>query len=191
MTSEYFQNQPTIKTSSIKETLSIDSGVCSPSLSDSGHRHSRQTSGGFVEIDVVDSASSTTDSKRSSPDVDRKSVDSEDFENINEVGKKKGWFSKIRNKKKSKTNDDMSSANTLPAVNARQNMEKMKRYSVDALSYLDETDNKSENRSNDKRKSEGDINSNRRNAVVHRTPNNTLHPNFADGSPDSAEMHLI
>jgi len=194
ITNDYFLNRPLIKTSSIRETLSIDSGVCSPSLSDSssGHKHVREISGGFIDIDM-----DSTDSKKSSPDVDRKSLEnSDDYES----SKKKGWFTKRRNKKKMKQmSEDENSANTLPAISARQNLEKMKRYSVDALSFLDNTENRSQqpngaeqNGRKGPRKSEGDINFNSKHLVNQQTErsNNLLHPDYSNKTENGIQMSL-
>ena len=191
LTNDYFQNKPLIKTSSIRETLSIDSGVHSPSLSDS-HKHSRQTSGGFNDLDV-----DYTDSKRSSPDVDRKSLESSDDL---EISKKKGWFTKRRNKKKQKqlSEDDLNS-HTLPAAYGRQNLKEMKRYSVDALSFLDNTDSRPQQNGNEHgrkgpRKSEGDLNFNLKHSVTHpptQQQQNLLHPAYTTTqNEDGVQMSL-
>ena len=189
ITNEYFSKRHLIKTSSIRETLSNDSGVSSPALSRDSSYHNPET-----DLDYPDS-------KRSTPDSDRKSLDYSGDDHEQQSSKKKGWFTKRRNKKKIKqmSEDETSGSNTLPAVAARMNFEKMKRYSVDALSFLDNPDTPPrsplvndlttatlQRHSKGKRQSEGDINFNSK-----HQQSNLLHANYpSHKSEDGVEMSL-
>ena len=190
ITNDYFHKRHLIKTLSIRETLSTDSGVSSPisSRHSNSHHHHPET-----DLDFPDS-------KRSSPDSDRKSLEYSGDDHEQHANKKKGWFTKRRNKKKLKqmSEEETSGPNTLPAAAARMNFEKMKRYSVDALSFLDNADtpprspltNELYNRA--QRKSEGDINFNSKHLTNHQQQQQNLpHSNFTPHkTDDGVEMSL-
>lgn len=184
LNNDYFENSPSIKTFSIKDTLSIDSGV-STSF-DSGRS-------GFTDMDY-----DATDSSKKSPDLhSRKSLEGSDDHET----KKKTWlFTKRRNKKKAqKLNNEMNHSDSLdkmtdsPPVKTKSK-DKVKRHSMDSTNLL-MADSKSSglpvNRNH--RKSEGDINFNMRYAInqqyneqQQQRGNNFLTPNYKPQSQDDA-----
>ena len=86
LNSDYFVNNTAINSVSIRDSLSIDSGVSVDNV-----RHTRQSSGGLQEYDVIRTP-------KHSPEVGRKQKVLEQSDDSGEQ-KKKTWF-KIFNKKK-------------------------------------------------------------------------------------------
>lgn len=157
----YFDANTPIKTTTIRESLSIDSGVSS---ADSG-RHTRQTSGGLQDFEIL-----STGSPKGSPEQTRngKALESSDE---SDQTKKKGWF-KIFNKKKRHSIGNLLDTEQLDSLSVEKHDSK-KRYSDSPLLLSPKQNN---DRKKNHRKSEGDINYNLKHSVTPPDYGNHLTP---------------